>query len=104
MARLGVYADDGGAPGTLLLDAGEATVTNGWVSIDGLSLSVIENEYYWSGFVLNSINGVRYLTDTPEYYHYFNYNYCGALPGQYPLTGATPITTHFVMQATITTG
>gem|GEM_PF-3980545 len=37
--RLGVYADKSGKPGALLLDAGEVTVTNSWVSISGLNLS-----------------------------------------------------------------
>jgi hypothetical protein len=48
--RLGVYADAGGVPGALLIDAGQKAVANGWVSISNLSLPVTPNTWYWLGY------------------------------------------------------
>ena len=41
--RFGVYADNGGIPGNLLLDACEVAVADGLAAIDGLSLSVTQD-------------------------------------------------------------
>ena len=83
--RLGVYADNGGVPGSLLLDAGEVTVANGWVSISGLSLPVTQNTYYWLAFNLQSANGVRYQSGQPAGSHYWGKYTYGAVPEPYSL-------------------
>jgi hypothetical protein len=43
--HLGVYSDNNGQPGNLLMDAGEVNVANGWVTISGLNLTVTQNSY-----------------------------------------------------------
>ena len=103
--RLGVYADSSGSPGSLLLDAGEVTVANGWVSISGLSLSVTQNTYYWLAFILQNPNGVRYQTGQPVNSHYFvaRPSY-GALPSTFPLAGSGANINQYVMRATVATG
>lgn len=101
MVRLGVYADDSGVPGSLLLDAGEVTVTNGWVSIDGLSLSVTRDTYYWLAYDLNSENNIRYKTGgAPNSSRWIEWSY-GSFPSQYP-GGSDTDNTQTVMRATVT--
>jgi len=58
--RMGVYEDDNGSPGNLLLDAGTTAVADGWVGISGLSLAVTQNTYYWLSFCMSDTNGIRY--------------------------------------------
>jgi len=41
--RLGVYSDNNGTPGSVLLDAGETACRAEWVSIDDLALNVTHN-------------------------------------------------------------
>ena len=50
--RMGVYADNHGVPGDLLIDAGETRVTDGWVSIPDLNLQVTQGGYYWLSYNL----------------------------------------------------
>ena len=98
--RLGVFADNNGAPGSLLLDAGEANVANGWVSISGLNLPVTQNNYYWLSFGLQNTNGVKYQT-WPENSHYsVIYNY-KAFPSQYPISSAEADNDQYAIQATV---
>jgi VCBS repeat-containing protein len=99
--RLGVYADVGGVPGTLLLDAGEAIVVNGWVSISGLSLPVTGNSFYWLAFKLQSSNGVRYQSGRPASSHYWMSSAYGVLPGQFSLSGWGSNNNQYVMRATV---
>lgn len=105
--RLGVYADKSGVPGSLLLDAGEATVANGWVSISGLSLAVTKNNYYWLAFNMQSPNGVKYQNGPPatagSHYYWMNRPY-GALPTQYVATSSSSNSTPYVMQASVAVG
>ena len=83
--RLGVYADASGAPGALLLDAGQKAVANGWVSISNLSLNVTPNTWYWLAYNLSAGNGVRYQTGCPAGSHYWkNSQTYGALPQPFP--------------------
>ncbi|MCK7512146.1 MAG: hypothetical protein MZV70_54310 [Desulfobacterales bacterium] len=61
--RLGVYEDDGGAPGDLLVDAGTTSIVNGtWTEITGLSAAVTLNSYYWVCVIENAFNGSRAIT------------------------------------------
>ena len=78
--RLGVYADSSGDPAVLLLDAGETSVTDGWVTIDGLSLSVTSGTYYWLAYDMSANNGVQYLSGGPRDSHYWRPWTYGGLP------------------------
>ncbi|OGO23305.1 MAG: hypothetical protein A2144_12865 [Chloroflexi bacterium RBG_16_50_9] len=104
--RLGVYADNNGKPASRLLDAGEVTVANGWVSITGLSLPVTQNAYYWLAFDLQSSNGVTVQIYQATNSHYWNSYTYGALPSQFPLTGTNSGSNEhqWVMRATVTPG
>jgi hypothetical protein len=102
--RLGVYADNNGLPGSLLLDAGEATVANGWVSISLLNLPVTGNTYYWLVFSMDSPNAARYMTGQPSRSHYWiSLNY-GALPSTINLNYAGYNSSPYVMRATVVNG
>jgi hypothetical protein len=102
--RMGVFSDNNKKPGSMLLDAGEANVANGWVSISSLNLPVTQNTYYWLAFVLKNQNGVRYQTGQPTGSHYWvSYRY-GTLPGQFSLVGASYNNSSYVMRATVTAG
>jgi len=102
--RLGVYADNNGRPGTLLLDAGVVVVANGWVSITGLNLAVTQNTYYWLCFDLQSANVVVYQNGQVSNSHYYVALIYGALPSTYPLTGAGYNNNQYVIRATVSLG
>ena len=103
--RLGVYADNNGVPGSQLLDAGEVTVANGWVSISGLSLPVTQNKYYWLAFDLQSANGVKYLSRQPANSHYWVGSAYGTLPGQFNVSSLSfNNDSEAVMRATVAIG
>jgi hypothetical protein len=102
MVRLGIYADNSGLPGSLLLNAGEAKVQNGWVSIDGLSLPVFENTYYWLAFNLQNSNDVRYQTGRPEQSHCWATVTYGAFPTEYPISSSGYNNNQYVMRAIVT--
>jgi hypothetical protein len=102
--RMGVFTDNNRKPGSLLLDAGEVNVANGWVSLNSLNLQVIQSTYYWLAFVLKNQNGVRYQSGQSAGSHYWvSYRY-GLLPGQFSLVGASYNSSPYVMRATVTTG
>jgi hypothetical protein len=84
---MGVYKDNNGAPGSLILDAGEVTVTNGWISISNLNLAVTQGTYYWIAYVLQSTNGVRYQSGRPANSHYYVFRSYGPLPASFSLSG-----------------
>jgi hypothetical protein len=99
--RLGVYADVNGKPGDRLLDAGEATVKNGWVSISNLNLPVEDNDYYWLAYNLQSTNGLRYQSDQTANWHYRKNNTAyGAFPSAFP-SSALGNNARFVMRASV---
>ena len=97
--RLGVYADNGGVPGSLLLDAGVVDVTNGWVAIDGLALSVTEGSYYWLVYGMQNENGVRYQRgQSANSNRWVSYAY-GPFPEEFPSSNSD--NTQTVMRATV---
>lgn len=102
--RMGVFSDGNRRPGTLLLDAGEAHVANGWVSITSLNLPVAQGTYYWLGFLLTNQNGVRYQSGQSAGSHYWVGYRHGALPKQFSLAGASYNGSPYVMRATVSTG
>ncbi len=60
--RLGVYADNNGTVGNLMLDAGEVPAGTSWVGIYGLNLPVTGNSYYWLALSLSASNTIEYTT------------------------------------------
>jgi len=98
-ARLGVYSDNAGVPNTLLLDAGEVAIANGWVEIDGLELEVENGTYYWLAFTLSAQNFVYYLSGQPSNSHAYGAHTYGALPSTFPSPNYN--TNQFTMRATI---
>lgn len=91
--RLDVYSDNGASgPGTLLLDAGAVTITNGWTVISGLKLSLTPGTRYWLVFVQNSNMAVSYTVGMPVnpsgiHAHCFNSLTYGVLPSSFPTSG-----------------
>jgi hypothetical protein len=99
--RMGVYADNNGRPGSLLLNAGEVIVTNGWVSISGLNLPVTSNRYYWLAFNLQSTNRIMYQSRQANNSHYYVNRTYGALPGSFPTQNIRRDSSQPVMRATV---
>ncbi len=100
--RLGVYADNSGVPGALLLDAGETAVQDGWVTITGLNLPVKQGAYYWLSYNLQETNVVTYQPDQPADSHYWVNNYAyGAMPGEFP-SGGLSNNAQYVLRVTVT--
>ena len=98
--RLGVYADNGGVPGGLLLDAGSVAATNGWVGIAGLNLPVAAGANYWLAYLPQNPVGVVYQSAGMPANSHDNYAYSfGPLPGTASVgeMNGTP----FVMRATV---
>lgn len=91
--RLGIYADSSGSPGSLILDAGAATIVNGWTSITGLSQTLMPGTRYWLAFIQSATNGVDYTGGKPYNptggagSHCFATASYGALPSTFPSTG-----------------
>jgi VCBS repeat-containing protein len=98
--RMAVYADDNGAPGALLVDAGEVTVSNGWVSISGLSAPVTGNTYYWLVFNMSYANQLKAQPSSGNTHRWVNIGY-GAFPATFPSSDGVS-TGYFVMRATVT--
>jgi VCBS repeat-containing protein len=63
--RMGVYADSNGAPGNLLIDAGEVAAADGWVAISGLNVPVTGNAYYWLVFNMSGSNVIGEIGPDP---------------------------------------
>jgi hypothetical protein len=99
--RMGVYADNSGKPGKRLLDAREVTVTNGWVTISNLNLSVSANTYYWLSFDLQSSNTVVYQSAQANNSHYWLNRTYGSLPTNFPTSGLSSNNRPYVMQASV---
>jgi len=101
--RLGVYADDNGRPGHLLVDGGEVDVVNGWVSTNvKLNLPVRQNTHYWLAFNMDSDNGVQYQSSGSVNVHHWadNAGY-GILPGNYPPNENGANGNQYVMRAIV---
>lgn len=99
--RLGVYADNSGVPGNLLLDAGSVTAVNGWVGRSGLNLPVAKGAYYWLAFVPQAPTGIKYQSvGTTNSHADYAYAY-GALPAVYDVASGEVNSAPFVMRATV---
>lgn len=99
--RMGVYADNDGSVGNLLLDAGEVPAGIGWTGISGLDLPVTAKSYYWLAFSLSDANTIEYQSfGQPTGCHVADESIAyGPLPETFPVTwsGNTP----YVMRATL---
>lgn len=102
IVRLGVYSDNNGAPGNLLLDSGgNMTPKNGWLSISGLSLPVVANAYYWLTFFNSADATIMSQNPSPVMMGvYPSSNYSTGLPTVFP-GGRTSYNWQFVMRATV---
>jgi hypothetical protein len=98
--RLGVYADNNGVPGNLLLDAGQIATGSGWVSLSGLNLSVTTNTYYWLAFNLQNGNTVEYQDGQIANTHVWGNVAYDAMPSTFPtISYSGP--NWYVMRATV---
>jgi len=99
--RMGVYADNNGSPGALLLDADPVDAGVGWVAINGLNLAVTSDTYYWLVCNLQYPNFVVVAWQVPDLsFRWFNRIY-GTFPAIFP--GVDGIGDwSFVMRATVT--
>ena len=92
--ELGVYTDAGSSgPGSLVLDAGNVAITNGWAVISGLNVSLTPGTYYWLVFIQSSSQPVSYTAGAPQNpnasnAHCYASQAYGALPSSFP-GGAT---------------
>jgi hypothetical protein len=98
--RLGVYADNNGVPGNILLDAGQIEAASGWVSISGLNLSITANAYYWLAYNIQSGNTVEYQDGQIANTHVWGSASYGTLPSIFPtISYSGP--NWYVMRATV---
>jgi len=93
--HLGIYSDSGGAPGSLILDAGAVSIVNGWTAITGLSLSSLTlGTNYWLVFLQDSFNNISYTSGAPSgsvagaHCSTTGTSY-GSLPSTFPAVGMT---------------
>ena len=100
--RMGVYADNNGKPGSLLLDAGQVPVVNGWNSISNLNLPVKANVNYWLSFIQSGANPVVYSTADTHTDAYVKTTY-GSLPASFPI-GYSSGQECYVMRAAVSAG
>jgi hypothetical protein len=99
--RLGVYSDNNGAPGNLLLDAGSTPLSNGWVGISGLNLPVAKGAYYWLAFLNQNPTGISYQSGMSAGSHIdYGYTY-GALPASFGASDQDVDNEPYVLRATV---
>jgi hypothetical protein len=87
--RMGVYADNSGRPGRLLLDAGSVPcqpeqLLGGKAEISGLTLSMPGSRYYWLVFNLQEANNVAYVNGQANGSHVWGAYPFGPLPVVFP--------------------
>ena len=83
-ARVAIYSDNTGAPGSLL---GESTaqeaVSDGWHVFTGFNIPVSENTYYWLAFQISTSNlNYHYDTGLTNQHAYRSYVY-GSFPSSF---------------------
>jgi hypothetical protein len=82
--RMGVYADNNGAPDYLLLDAGTVACATAWTGISSLTLPVTQGSYYWLSHVMSATNTESILvTGETDAKYYVSQTY-GSLPSTFP--------------------
>jgi hypothetical protein len=102
--RMGIYDDNHGKPGTLMLDAGEVYLSGGnydvFTEITGLTLPVTEGRYYWLAFNLKFSADMVYITRQDSGSHVWVSHPYGALPETFPVTNLKN-KSQFIMQAVV---
>jgi hypothetical protein len=84
-ARLGIYSDKAGQPGTLIAQTGEITLVNGWNSgMLGSSKILTSGVTYWIAIELTSSATTLYFNNATGRLRYKSYTY-GLLPSSAPL-------------------
>ena len=98
--RLGIYSDNNGSVGSLLLDAGQVAAGAGWTGIYNLNLPVTLSAYYWIAVCMSASNTIEYTTGgahaADESFAY------GPLPVNPPITMTN--TTPYVMRGIVIPG
>jgi len=83
-ARLGIYSDSSGGPGTLLAQTGEISLSNGWNSgILGSPLNLASGSVYWLALEVNSSLTKLYSNLASGRLRYISYPY-GTMPSTSP--------------------
>lgn len=84
-ARLGIYSDKAGQPGTLIAQTGEITLINGWNSgMLGSSKVLTSGVTYWIAIELTSSATTLYFNNAAGRLRYKTYTY-SVLPSSAPL-------------------
>ncbi len=101
--RFGIYSDAPAipSPDSLLLDAGITPVTNGWVSITGLTLALTAGRWYWLCYLLQNQNTLQYEPGQPVNEHAWANLAWGALSDPFP-AAVSYNTNKYVMRAIYT--
>jgi hypothetical protein len=88
-ARLGIYSDKSGQPGTLIAQTGEITLVNGWNSgMLGSSKTLTSGVTYWIAIEVTSSATTLYFNNAAGRLRYKSYTY-GLLPSSAPLKCAS---------------
>lgn len=91
-ARLGIYTDNAGSPGTLLAQTGEITLINGWNAGRIMDTNLTSGANYWLVYELSRTGPHTYYNPTGVT-KYGPYTY-GVLPSTAPSTPTSPTTTY----------
>ncbi len=92
-ARMGIYSDNNGSPGTLLAQTGDITLVNGWNTGVIPSTSLVSGTDYWLVFCFSQEGSVVRYNATGTLKFVQNYSY-GELPSTAPAMTNTNATTY----------
>lgn len=88
-ARLGIYSNNSGEPGTLLAQTNDIILSNGWNgAMLGSSLNLAAGSTYWLAFEVSSPTTTLYFNSALSMQRYITYVY-GPLPAAAPLKCAS---------------
>ena len=88
-ARLGIYSNSSGEPGTLLAQTDDVVLSNGWNSaMLGSSLNLTAGTTYWLALEVSSLATTLYYNSVLGMQRYISYIY-GPLPAAAPLKCAS---------------
>ena len=83
-ARVAIYSDNSGAPGSLLGEStAQETASDGWHVFTGFNVPVSENTYYWLAFQISTSNlNYHYDTGLANQHAYRSFAY-GSFPSSF---------------------
>jgi hypothetical protein len=99
--RIGLYADNNGLPGQLLVDGGEVNAGPSWVGVSGFNYPVTDGTNYWIVFGMSAPNTIEYTSSVNAHSADENVPY-GPLPNSVPWL--TPWDTPYVVRGTVAVG